>query len=180
MAQEHPAMAPIPALITRLDLWLTRVLDAAVVGMAGLLFVLLNVAVFTRFVLNSSVSWSEELPAHVLAALTFIGAAYLTRTSEHLGFDAVVRIMGPRLKRAVMAGNLILMAGFGAMLAWYGGIAASSFGARMLISVDLPMGLFRWAMPVGGALIALISLTRLAGLMTGQVDPDDLLPESDA
>ena len=173
-------MAPIPALIARLDLWLTRVLDAAVVGMAGLLFVLLNVAVFTRFALNNSVSWSEELPAHVLAALTFIVAAYLTRTSEHLGFDAVVRIMRPGLKRAVMAANLILMAGFGAMLAWYGGIAAASFGSRMLISVDLPMGLFRWAMPVGGALIALISVTRLAGLLSGQVDPDDLLPESDA
>lgn len=173
-------MAPIPALIARLDLWLTRVLDAAVVGMAGLLFVLLNVAVFTRFALNNSVSWSEELPAHVLAALTFVGAAYLTRTSEHLGFDAVVRIMRPGLKRAVMAANLILMAGFGAMLAWYGGIAAASFGSRMLISVDLPMGLFRWAMPVGGALIALISVTRLAGLLSGQVDPDDLLPESDA
>lgn len=173
-------MAPIPALIARLDLWLTRVLDAAVVGMAGLLFVLLNVAVFTRFALNNSVSWSEELPAHVLAALTFIGAAYLTRTSEHLGFDAVVRIMRPGLKRAVMAANLILMAGFGAMLAWYGGIAAASFGTRMLISVDMPMGLFRWAMPVGGALIALISVTRLAGLLSGQVDPDDLLPESDA
>ena len=173
-------MSPIPALIARLDLWLTRVLDAAVVGMAGLLFVLLNVAVFTRFALNNSVSWSEELPAHVLAALTFIGAAYLTRTSEHLGFDAVVRIMRPGLKRAVMAANLILMAGFGAMLAWYGGIAAASFGTRMLISVDLPMGLFRWAMPVGGALIALISVTRLAGLLSGQVDPDDLLPESDA
>ena len=173
-------MAPIPALIARLDLWLTRVLDAAVVCMAGLLFVLLNVAVFTRFALNNSVSWSEELPAHVLAALTFIGAAYLTRTSEHLGFDAVVLIMRPGLKRAVMAANLILMAGFGAMLAWYGGIAAASFGTRMLISVDLPMGLFRWAMPVGGALIALISVTRLAGLLSGQVDPDDLLPESDA
>lgn len=173
-------MTPITALIARLDLWLTRLLDAAVVGMAGLLFVLLNVAVFTRFVMNSSVSWSEELPAHVLAALTFIGAAYLTRTSEHLGFDAVVRIMSPGLKRAVMACNLLLMAGFGALLAWYGGIAAASFGGRMLISVDLPVGLFRWAMPIGGVLIALISLTRLAGLMSGQVDPDDLLPESDA
>ena len=42
------------------------------------------------------------------------------------------------------------------------------------------MALFRYAMPVGGALIALISLTRLAGLVTGQVQPDDLLPESDA
>lgn len=170
----------ITALIARLDLWLTRALDGAVIALAALLFVLLNVAVFSRFILNSSVSWSEELPAHVLAALTFIGAAYLTRTSEHLGFDAVVRLLSPGLKRVVMAGNLLLMAGFGALLAWYGGIAAASFGARMMISVDLPVALFRWAMPIGGALITLISLTRLAGLITGQVHPDDLLPESDA
>lgn len=173
-------MVPITALVARLDLWLTRVLDWAVIALAGLLFVLLNIAVVSRFLLNSSVSWSEELPAHVLAALTFIGAAYLTRTSEHLGFDAVVRLFPAPVKRAVMAANLILMAGFGALLAWYGGIAAASFGSRMLISVDLPMALFRYAMPVGGALIALISLTRLAGLLTGQVHPDDLLPESDA
>jgi TRAP-type transport system small permease protein len=173
-------MNPISAIVARFDLWLTRALDWAVIGLAGLLFVLLNVAVFTRFVLNDSVSWSEELPAHVLAALTFIGAAYLTRTSEHLGFDAVVRILPGPMKRAVMVGNLILMAGFGALLAYYGAIAAASFGSRMLISVDLPMALFRYAMPLGGALIALVSLTRLAGLLTGQVDPDDLLPESDA
>jgi TRAP-type C4-dicarboxylate transport system permease small subunit len=173
-------MHVLTAVVARLDLWLTRILDAAVVGLAGLLFVLLNVAVFSRFVLNSSVSWSEELPAQILAALTFIGAAYLTRTSEHLGFDAVVRVMPPTLKRVVMAMNMVLMAGFGLLLAWYGGIAAASFGSRMLISVDLPMALFRYAMPVGGALIALISLTRLVGLLTGQVHPDDLLPESDA
>lgn len=173
-------MIMITAVIARLDLWLTRALDAAVVLLAGALFVLLNVAVFSRFVMNSSVSWSEELPAHVLAMLTFVGAAYLARTSEHLGFDAVVRILPPGVKRAVMAGNLVLMAGFGALLAYYGGIAAASFGSRMLISVDLPMALFRYAMPVGGALITLISLTRLAGLLTRQVHPDDLLPESDA
>lgn len=173
-------MRGLADLVARLDLWLTRALDAAVVLLAGALFVLLNVAVFSRFVMNSSVSWSEELPAHVLAMLTFVGAAYLTRTSEHLGFDAVVRILPPGVKRAVIAGNLILMAGFGALLAYYGGIAAASFGSRMLISVDLPMALFRYAMPVGGALIALISVTRLAGLLTGQVHPDDLLPESDA
>jgi TRAP-type C4-dicarboxylate transport system permease small subunit len=173
-------MAHLTALVAFVDLWLTRILDAVVIGLAGLLFCLLNYAVFTRFILNNSVSWSEELPAHILAALTFIGAAYLTRTSEHLGFDAVVRILSPGVKRAVMAGNLILMAGFGGLLAYYGGIAAQSFGSRMLISVDLPMALFRYAMPLGGALIALISLTRLAGLLTGQVHPDDLLPESDA
>lgn len=108
------------------------------------------------------------------------GAAYLTGTSEHLGFDAVVRILPGAMKRVVMAGNLVLMAGFGALLAYYGAIAAASFGSLMLISVDLPMALFRYAMPLGGALMALVSFTCLAGLLTGQVDPDDLLPESDA
>lgn len=175
-----PAMTKITALVLWIDRWLTRILDTTVIGLAGLLFLLLNYAVFTRFVLNDSVSWSEELPAQILAALTFIGAAYLTRTNEHLGFDAVVRIMPPLMKQIVMAGNLILMAGFGALLAWYGGIATLSFGARQLISVDLPMALFRAAMPLGGALITAISLVRLATLIAGKIEPDDLLPESDA
>lgn len=173
-------MTRLTAAVVWIDQWLSQALDATVISLAGLLFVLLNYAVFARFVLNDSVSWSEELPAQLLAALTFIGAAYLTRTNEHLGFDAVVRIMPPAMKRVVMAGNLVLMAGFGALLAWYGGIAAQSFGARQLISIDLPMALFRAAMPLGGALIAMFSLVRLAGLLIGTIEPDDLLPESDA
>lgn len=166
--------------IETVDRWLGALLDAMVVGLAGLLLLLLNWAVFARFILNDSVSWGEELPAHLLAMLTFVGAAYLTRTNEHLGFDAVLRVMPAGMQRAVTAVNLILMGAFGALLAWYGGIAAVSFGARSLISVDAPMVLFRGAMPVGGALITLFCAVRLAGIATGRIDPMDLLPESDA
>lgn len=166
--------------ITTGDRWLGRVLDAMVITLAGLLFALLNWAVFARFVLNDSVSWGEELPAHLLAMLTFIGAAYLTRTNEHLGFDAVLRVMPAGLQRVVTALNLVLMGAFGAMLAWYGGLAAASFAGRALISVDAPMLLFRGAMPLGGALIALICAVRLVGIVLGRIDPLDLLPESDA
>jgi len=173
-------MTSLLSFIALCDRWLIRALDAAVIGLAGLLLILLNYAVFARFILNNSVSWGEELPAHVLAVLTFIGAAYLSRTDEHLGFDAVVRILSPNVKRIVMAVNLFLIGGFGALLAWYGGIAALSFSGRALISIDLPMMLFRGAMPLGGALITLFASVRLVGLLAGQIDPDDLLPESDA
>ncbi|WP_372426024.1 TRAP transporter small permease [Salinarimonas chemoclinalis] len=162
------------------DRALTRVLDIAVIALAGLLFVLLNWAVFSRFVMNASVSWGEELPAHLLAVLTFIGAAYLTRTNEHLGFDSVVKILPPALKRAVMAVNLALMTLFSGLLAWYGAIAAASFASRQMISVDLPMALFRGAMPLGAALICAICLVRLAALLMGRISPDSLLPETDA
>ncbi|MFK7891409.1 MAG: TRAP transporter small permease [Granulosicoccus sp.] len=168
------------ALLEHADRLIGRALDFTVIALTGLLLLLLNYAVFARFVLNDSVSWGEELPAHILAMLTFIGAAYLTRNNEHLGFDAVVSVLPGRLKSLVMCANLILMAGFGAMLAYYGSIAAISFGTRQLISLDLPVALFRGAMPVGGALITLFCLIRLLSLLCGRISADDLLPESDS
>lgn len=170
----------LEAVIRMADRWLGVLLDVIVIGLAGLLLILLNWAVFARFILNDSVSWGEELPAYLLATLTFIGAAYLTRTNEHLGFDAVLRVMPRPMQRVVTAVNLVLMAGFGALLAWYGGLAAISFAGRSLISIDAPMVLFRAAMPVGGALISLFCVVRLVGIATGRIDPMDLLPESDA
>lgn len=173
-------MDQFDSFVSRLDHWLGMILDVLVISLAGLLLLLLNWAVFARFILNDSVSWGEELPAHLLAMLTFIGAAYLTRTNEHLGFDAVLRVMPAGMMRIVTALNLVLMGLFGAMLAWYGGIAAASFGARSLISVDAPMMLFRGAMPLGGALITLFCAVRFIGIVTGRIDPLDLIPESDA
>lgn len=162
-----------------LDRILLAILDAFTIAVAGLLLVLLNWAVFARFVLNSSVSWGEELPAHLLAALTFVGAAYLTRTNEHLGFDSVVRMLPRTAQKAVFALNLVLMGTFAAMLAYFGTIAAMSFGWRLMISVDLPVVLFRGALPLGGALICAICAVRLAGLLTGRIEPQDLMPETD-
>jgi TRAP-type C4-dicarboxylate transport system permease small subunit len=175
-----PVMDRMFAHVERVDTLIGRALDVMVITLAGLLLLLLNYAVFARFVLNDSVSWGEELPANILAMLTFIGAAYLTRSNEHLGFDAVVRVLPKRVKTIVMCGNMVLMAGFGSLLAYYGSIAALSFGARQLISIDLPMMLFRGAMPVGGALITLFCCIRLVNLATGRLTADDLLPENDA
>lgn len=166
-------------LVHHVDRSLTVALDVVMASLALLLFALLNYAVFSRFVLNASVSWGEELPAHILAMLTFLGAAYLTRTGEHLGFDGVVRLLPAALQRVVLAINLVLMAAFGACLAYFGGIAAWSFLGRELISIDLPVALFRGAVPLGGALIVLICTTRLVALVTGRIAPADLFPGTD-
>jgi TRAP-type transport system small permease protein len=172
-------MKMLENIVLLLDAALQRVLDAFVIFMAGALLILLNYAVFSRFILNASVSWGEELPAHMLAALTFIGAAYLTRTNEHLGFDSVVRSLPRAMQKLVMSANLLMMAWLGGLLAFYGSRAAFSFGSRLMISVDLPVALFRFAMPLGGALIALICLVRVVALLTDRIKPEDILTESD-
>ncbi|MDR5906526.1 TRAP transporter small permease [Franzmannia qiaohouensis] len=156
-----------------------RLLDSMVVALAGLLLVLLNYAVFSRFVLNASVSWGEELPANLLAVLTFIGAAYLTKINEHLGFDSVLRLMPLAVQRVLLCINQALMLVFALVVAYYGMHASLGFHGRSLISIDLPMALFRWAMPLGCGLIAIICATRLFGLATGKIAPNELYPETD-
>ncbi len=172
-------MDTLGKIVLWLDRWMCRALDVFTIIVAAILLVLLNYAVFSRFILNSSVSWGEELPAHILAMLTFIGAAYLTRTNEHLGFDGVAANLPHIVQRGIACINQILMGGFAAALFWFGGKAALSFTGRMLISVDLPVILFRGAVPVAGALIFMICLVRLIGLISGRINPKDLLPEGD-
>jgi TRAP-type C4-dicarboxylate transport system permease small subunit len=169
----------MPEPLKTLDQLLTTALDWLVIGLAGLLLVLLNYAVFARFVLNASVSWGEELPAYLLATLTFLGAAYLTRTNEHIGFDGVIRAMPPAMQRIAFVFNLAMMSAFAAALAYFGGIATWSFWGRQLISIDLPMSLFRGAMPVGALIMLAICLIRLAGIVSGRLQPGDLLPKTD-
>lgn len=172
-------MDTLGKIVLWLDRWMCRALDVFTIIVAAILLVLLNYAVFSRFILNSSVSWGEELPAHILAMLTFIGAAYLTRTNEHLGFDGVAANLPPIVQRGIACINQVLMGGFAAALFWFGGKAALSFTGRMLISVDFPVILFRGAVPIAGALIFMICLVRLIGLISGRINPKDLLPEGD-
>lgn len=173
-------MDRLGSVVVWLDRLMCRALDVFTITVAGILLVLLNYAVFSRFVLNNSVSWSEELPANILAMLTFIGAAYLTRTNEHLGFDSFARSLNLGVQRVLACISQLLMAGFGAAMFWYGGRAALSFMGRTLISVDLPMILFRGAVPLGGGLIVVICTVRLVGLIMGRINPGELLPEGDA
>ncbi len=172
-------MDSLGTIVVWLDRQMCRALDLFTIIVAAMLLILLNYAVFARFVLNASVSWGEELPAHILAMLTFIGAAYLTRTNEHLGFDSFARSLNLGVQRVLACINQVLMAGFGAALFWFGGRAALSFMGRTLISVDLPVILFRAAVPLGGALIVLICTVRLMGLIMGRINPGELLPEGD-
>ncbi len=53
-------MDALARLVLVADRWMCRLLDIFMITVAGILLVLLNYAVFARFVLNSSVSWGKN------------------------------------------------------------------------------------------------------------------------
>ena len=62
---------------------------------------------FTRYVMNDSLSWTEEIARYGLMSLAFIGGAVVTRKRAHIAVELVSNLMGPGpVRSALLAASL--------------------------------------------------------------------------
>ena len=50
---------------------------------------------FTRYVLNSSLGWTEEIARYLLIVVTFLGSAMAVRKRSHIAVEFCYRYFGP-------------------------------------------------------------------------------------
>jgi TRAP-type C4-dicarboxylate transport system permease small subunit len=96
---------------------------------------------FTRYVLNDSFAWTEEIATNLNVALVFVGSAMCVRMSRHIQVDFLYRYLPVRLAR-VLATAIDLMRiaffAYGAILVWrFMGIVAD----EQMTTVALPKNL---------------------------------------
>ena len=76
---------------------------------------------FTRYVLNDSFAWTEEIASNLNVALVFVGSAMCVRLSRHIQVDFLYRYLPPRAGRLLATGVDIVRVAFfayGAILIW--------------------------------------------------------------
>lgn len=54
---------------------------------------------FTRYVLNNSFAWTEEIAIYCLIAVVFLGSAACVRLSRHIHVDFLYRMVSPGIGR---------------------------------------------------------------------------------
>ncbi|HMB36077.1 MAG TPA: TRAP transporter small permease subunit, partial [Methylomirabilota bacterium] len=64
--------------------WLDRVFEAAVVVLMAVLVAAVLASTASRYVLNASVIWSEEIPILLQVWLTFLGGVVALRRGDHV------------------------------------------------------------------------------------------------
>lgn len=99
------AQAPRPLRLLRLvEGVLSGMLVVAVLGLVAF-------QVFTRYVLNAPVPWSEELARFALVWLTFIGAGYVMARGTHVTVVVGSSLLGRRGAAVLdVFGNLVVVA----------------------------------------------------------------------
>ena len=139
------------------------------VGLLAAMTILVCMGVFFRYVLNSSLVWYDEFASYLLVWLTFYGCVVVDYQRRHIGFDLFVNKLAPVQRRVVDFVGELAVLGFQFVLFWYGWILTERMGDETAIS--LPWIKVTWinsVLPITGALLLLISISRLIGLLTGK------------
>lgn len=93
---------------------------------------------FTRYVLNNSFGWTEEVAIFCLVTVVFLGSAMCVRTCRHIQVDFIYRLMPPGPARVLAtAVDLITIVVFG-YLAWLVWRYASIIADERMTTIDFP------------------------------------------
>lgn len=140
---------------------LVRLTDA----MSGALLVAicaLNLAaVFMRYVMLNSISWSEEAIRYLAVWMTFLGIASVSWLDEHMDMNLFTEFGGAAFQRWHRAVLHALAIVFGGLVLWQGAIYVWLNGRQTAPTTGLQMLYVYSAIGIGGLLILLVSLVKL-------------------
>ena len=123
--------------------------------------------VFSRYALNHSLFWSEELARYLLVWLTFLGSSVAYYRKVHPGIDIIYgRLPAPVQKTAAIVVHLVSMLLFGVMI-FYGLKFAYFVRAQISPSLYLPKWIIFSVFPVSGLILTLHSFTVLLDELKG-------------
>ena len=149
--------------------WLEKFEELLVILLMAGMTLVTFMQVVARYVFNYSFVWALELTGVLFAWMIFVGMSYGVRVGAHIGVDAAVRLLGPRMARAVGALAALLCIAY-ALIVTYGGY---QYVSRMhtvgILMQDIPVQQWipRLVMPVGFLLLALRFVQVLWHLLRG-------------
>ncbi|MFS8038703.1 TRAP transporter small permease [Xanthobacter sp. AM11] len=114
-------------------------------GMAGLVFT----QFFTRYVLNDSFAWTEELATYCLVAVVFIGASMCVRLSRHIQVDLLYRFLPPRAGRVMALLVDLVRTAFIAYGVWLMVRYIALVGDEPMVMVEAPKSVVYYAVLFG-------------------------------
>lgn len=153
-------LEPVTGTLARIALWV------AGIGLV-LMTAIIAAQVFWRYVLGTSIIWSEPSAVMMMGWFIFLGAAVGTREGYHLSFDVLLYVVPESGKQLLYNLSDLAVAAFGAGMVWYGWSLAANVAGNIIPSLGIS-GLFDFAPVVaGGVLIVLFSFERIARRMAG-------------
>ena len=133
------------------EAWLSLLLFWALAGVVFTQF-------FTRYFLNDSASWTEEIARYLLIGVVFVGASIGVAKNNHIQVDLLYRYLPPKAGRVLATAVDLVRIAFFASMSVFTFQMMQKMGNYQMTIIDLPMNIVYGVVLFGFAAMALRSL----------------------
>ncbi len=130
------------------------VLEAVLFVHVVALLALIVLQVFTRYVLQAGVTWTEEVARMILVWTVMLGAAIAMDRNEHYVITVFSARFGGRLRLWVLLATNVLGLLFLVALAYYGNLYMAANMKTTYVATGVSRGWVYLALPAGAAIMA--------------------------
>ena len=152
----HVTDAPIDLSGYRFEDWIALALFWLLAGVIFHQF-------FTRYALNDSAAWTEEIARYLLICVVFVGAAIGVRKNNHVQVDFFYRILPRPLQRLMSTLVDLFRISFLAYATWLTWQLTQKIGDQQMSIVDWPIGIVYSVVLFGFVLMTLRAVQVAVG-----------------
>ena len=117
--------------------------------------------VFNRFVLNRSISWSEEFQIYCHVWIVFLAIPIAYRHGAHMSVDSLKNLLPRGIAKAFNFFIELLWIWFAVSIAWLAWRVSEVAKLQSSPGLDLPMNYVYYSMVAGGAYLFLVVIRKI-------------------
>ncbi|WP_282148241.1 TRAP transporter small permease [Algibacter lectus] len=149
-----------------------RIMEIILVFIFGLLVIDVLSQVFSRYVLNTSFAFTEELARFSLIWLSILGAAYLSGKREHLSMDFLYQKFSGKTKKKALIFIEICILLFALVVMVIGGfnlVYTTLHLGQLSGTLRIPLGYIYAILPISGLFIMCFSIYHLGKINANEI-----------
>jgi TRAP-type C4-dicarboxylate transport system permease small subunit len=135
--------------VSRLSHWLNRITEVICSFILLAMVLVVTLQVICRYLLGSSLTWSEELARYSLVWLTFLGAGIAMKRGAHMGLQILEKALSQKAQRLTKLVSLLSISSFLGLAAFEGFQLALFNMKQHSPAIGVPMGAVYLAIPTG-------------------------------
>ncbi|WJJ97696.1 TRAP transporter small permease [Algibacter luteus] len=149
-----------------------RIMEIFLISIFGLLVIDVLGQVFSRYILNTSFAFTEELARFSLIWLSILGAAYLSAKRQHLSMDFLYQKFSDKNKKRALVFIEICIFLFALIVMVIGGfnlVYTTLHLEQLSGTLRIPLGYIYAILPISGLLMMWFSIYHLAKINTNKI-----------
>lgn len=135
------------------------------ITLLSILIVACVAQVFFRFVLNNSLSWTEELARYCFIWMHMIGASLLIEGGEHATVTVVMDLLHGAARKVLDVAIELAIFFSGAVMLYSGFMLAYSSRTNLSTAMSLPMWIINFSVAAGGLLLIFQAVVKITVIL---------------